>query len=77
MGAQKNTGAAVPPILVIGAGLAGCEAAWAIAQAGIPAALADMKPAALFPRPPAGGLRRAGVFQFPQGQAAGQRRRPP
>lgn len=44
MGAQKNTGAAVPPILVIGAGLAGCEAAWAIAQAGIPAALADMKP---------------------------------
>ncbi len=44
MGAQKNTGAAVPPILVIGAGLAGCEAAWAIAQAGIPVALADMKP---------------------------------
>ncbi len=31
-------------ITVIGAGLAGCEAAWAIANAGIPVTLAEMKP---------------------------------
>ena len=31
-------------IRVIGAGLAGCEAAWAIAQAGVPVELTEMKP---------------------------------
>ena len=31
-------------ITVIGAGLAGCEAAWAIARAGLPVTLAEMKP---------------------------------
>ncbi len=31
-------------ITVIGAGLAGCEAAWAIAQAGVPVRLYEMKP---------------------------------
>ena len=32
-------------IRVIGAGLAGCEAAWQIAQAGLPVTLYEMKPA--------------------------------
>jgi methylenetetrahydrofolate--tRNA-(uracil-5-)-methyltransferase len=32
------------PVTVIGAGLAGCEAAWQLAERGIPVALAEMKP---------------------------------
>ena len=32
------------PVTVIGAGLAGCEAAWQLAQAGIPVVLREMKP---------------------------------
>ena len=36
-------------IQVIGAGLAGCEAAWQIAQAGVPVALLEMKPARYSP----------------------------
>lgn len=33
------------PVIVIGAGLAGCEAAWQLAQRGIPVRLREMKPA--------------------------------
>ena len=33
------------PILVIGAGLAGTEAAWQIARAGLPVRLVEMRPA--------------------------------
>lgn len=36
-------------VLVAGAGLAGCEAAWQLAQAGIPVRLAEMKPSAYTP----------------------------
>lgn len=36
-------------VTVIGAGMAGCEAAWAIAQAGIPVALCEMKPQKMSP----------------------------
>ena len=36
-------------ITVIGAGLAGCEAAWAIARAGIPVTLREMKPVRFSP----------------------------
>ena len=32
------------PVIVIGAGLAGCEAAWQLAQRGIPVELHEMKP---------------------------------
>ena len=32
-------------VTVIGAGLAGCEAAWQLASRGIPVALYEMKPA--------------------------------
>jgi methylenetetrahydrofolate--tRNA-(uracil-5-)-methyltransferase len=32
------------PILVIGAGLAGTEAAWQIARAGLPVRLVEMRP---------------------------------
>ena len=33
------------PIHVVGGGLAGCEAAWQIAQAGLPVILHEMRPA--------------------------------
>ena len=34
----------IPPIHVIGGGLAGCEAAWQLAQAGVPVVLHEMRP---------------------------------
>jgi len=34
----------IPPIHVIGGGLAGCEAAWQIARAGVPVVLHEMRP---------------------------------
>ena len=37
------------PITVIGAGLAGCESAWQLAQRGIPIRLFEMKPAKMTP----------------------------
>jgi len=36
--------AAIPPVHVIGGGLAGSEAAWQLAQAGVPAVLHEMRP---------------------------------
>ena len=32
------------PVIIIGAGLAGCEAAWQLAKRGIPVELREMKP---------------------------------
>lgn len=40
---------AFSPVKVIGAGLAGCEAAWQLAERGIPVRLIDMKPGKLSP----------------------------
>ena len=37
------------PVIVIGAGLAGCEAAWQLAQRGIPVRLHEMKPEKMSP----------------------------
>lgn len=37
------------PVIIIGAGLAGCEAAWQLAQRGIPVELREMKPNKLTP----------------------------
>ena len=37
------------PVTVIGAGLAGCEAAWQLAQRGVPVDLREMKPAKMTP----------------------------
>ena len=37
------------PVIVIGAGLAGCEAAWQLAQRGIPVHLHEMKPEKMSP----------------------------
>src|SRR5579871_904401 len=34
----------VPPLHVVGGGLAGCEAAWQAAQMGVPVALSEMRP---------------------------------
>ena len=34
----------MPPVSVVGAGLAGCEAAWTLANAGVPVFLYEMKP---------------------------------
>ncbi|MGI6162269.1 MAG: FAD-dependent oxidoreductase, partial [Christensenellales bacterium] len=36
-------------IKVVGAGLAGCEAAWALAKRGVPVLLIDMKPGRMSP----------------------------
>lgn len=38
-----------PEVTVIGGGLAGCEAAWQLAERGIPVALVEMKPARMSP----------------------------
>ena len=37
------------PVIVIGAGLAGSEAAWQLAQRGIPVQLREMKPQKMSP----------------------------
>ncbi len=37
------------PVLVIGAGLAGCEAAWQLAERGVPVTLCEMKPEKMSP----------------------------
>ena len=37
------------PVIVIGAGLAGSEAAWQLAQRGVPVTLREMKPAKMTP----------------------------
>ena len=37
------------PVTVIGGGLAGCEAAWQLAQRGIPVDLREMKPQKMTP----------------------------
>lgn len=43
------------PITVTGAGLAGCEAAWQIAKAGLPVVLQEMRPAKQTPAHKTGG----------------------
>ena len=37
------------PVIIIGAGLAGCEAAWQLARRGIPVELHEMKPQKMTP----------------------------
>jgi methylenetetrahydrofolate--tRNA-(uracil-5-)-methyltransferase len=44
------------PVHVVGAGLAGCEAAWQLAAAGVPAVLHEMRPARMTPAHKTGGL---------------------
>jgi methylenetetrahydrofolate--tRNA-(uracil-5-)-methyltransferase len=44
------------PVHVIGAGLAGSEAAWQLAQTGVPVVLHEMRPAALTPAHKTGGF---------------------
>ena len=51
-------------VTVIGAGLAGCEAAWQLAERGIPVVLHEMKPEKKTPGPSCGRLCRAGVLQL-------------
>ena len=46
---EEKTGVSMETIKVIGAGLAGCEAAWQLARRGIPVALHEMKPRAMTP----------------------------
>jgi methylenetetrahydrofolate--tRNA-(uracil-5-)-methyltransferase len=47
---------ATPPVHVIGAGLAGSEAAWQLAEAGIPVVLHEMRPATMTPAHKTGGF---------------------
>ncbi len=42
---MTKTASSIAPIHVIGGGLAGCEAAWQIARAGVPVVLHEMRPA--------------------------------
>src|SRR5262249_58423049 len=44
------------PVHVVGAGHAGCEAAWQLAQCGVPAVLHEMRPARMTPAHKTGGL---------------------
>jgi methylenetetrahydrofolate--tRNA-(uracil-5-)-methyltransferase len=44
------------PVHVVGAGLAGCEAAWQIAAAGVPVVLHEMRPLRMTPAHKTGGL---------------------
>jgi hypothetical protein len=46
----------VSPVHVIGAGLAGSEAAWQLAEAGVPVVLHEMRPATLTPAHKTGGF---------------------
>lgn len=48
----RGRGRGMTPVAVIGAGLAGCEAAWALANAGIPGAAPRNEAAKVFPRAP-------------------------
>ena len=63
-----------PTVTIVGAGLAGCEAAWQLAKRGLPgAALMEMKPVKFSPAHKARRLCGAGLLQFPEGRAADQR----
>jgi methylenetetrahydrofolate--tRNA-(uracil-5-)-methyltransferase len=44
------------PVHIVGAGLAGCEAAWQIAAAGVPVMLHEMRPVRMTPAHKTGGL---------------------
>src|ERR1044071_5320740 len=48
--------APMTPVHVVGAGLAGCEAAWQIAAAGVPVVLHEMRPFRMTPAHKTGGL---------------------
>ena len=45
----QETQGAIAPIMIIGGGLAGCEAAWTLVQRGIPVILHEMRPGAMSP----------------------------
>jgi methylenetetrahydrofolate--tRNA-(uracil-5-)-methyltransferase len=47
--ADVDRGAATPRVLVVGAGLAGCEAAWQLAIRGVSVTLVEMKPEQMSP----------------------------
>ncbi|HET58721.1 MAG TPA: FAD-binding protein, partial [Deltaproteobacteria bacterium] len=49
-------GPAVKPVTIIGAGLAGCEAAWQVSTRGLPVRLFEMKPALYSPAHRSPGL---------------------
>src|ERR1051326_3755991 len=56
-GARQNRHIALmTPVHVVGAGLAGCEAAWQIAAAGVPVVLHEMRPVRMTPSHKTGGL---------------------
>jgi len=46
----------IRPVHVVGAGLAGCEAAWQLAACGVPAVLHEMRPARMTPAHKTAGL---------------------
>ena len=52
------------PIHIIGAGLAGSEAAWQCARRGVVVELFEMRPVRSTPSAPDFALRRTGLFQL-------------
>ena len=52
------------PIHIIGAGMAGSEAAWQAVNAGVPVVLHEMRPQVATEAHKTGDLRGTGVFQF-------------
>ena len=65
------------PVHVIGGGLAGSEAAWQLARAGVPVVLHEMRPGARHRAHKTGNARRAGLLQLvPLRRCAQQRRGP-
>jgi methylenetetrahydrofolate--tRNA-(uracil-5-)-methyltransferase len=54
--ASRHFGGMTEPVHVVGAGLAGSEAAWALAQAGVPVALHEMRPTRMTPAHKTGGF---------------------
>ncbi len=59
-------------IRVIGAGLAGCEAAWQIANRGIKVDLFEMKPLRFSPAHKNPGFCRTCLLQFSESRAGGK-----
>ena len=66
-----------PVVQIVGAGLAGSEAAWQVASRGVRVVLHEMRPGRADRRPQDRRLRRAGLQQLVSRRQARQRGRPP
>ncbi len=72
----EKGGGSMNHVTVIGAGLAGSECAWQLAQRGIPVTLREMKPEKMTPAHQTADFAELVLLQFPAGGGAGKRRGP-